>query len=289
MGSRWARALIKLGTGFTLFFLYAPLVILALFAFNRGVTRSWPPDLWTTEWFRASWHDPTLRGALLHSVEAACGATVLALILGSLAAFAVHRFRFFGRDTISFALVLPIALPGIVTALALSSSINYAGITPGILTIIVGHTTFCIVVVFNNVIARLRRTPTSFIEASMDLGADSWQTFRHVTFPVLRTALVAGGLLAFGLSFDEIVVTNFTAGSTLTLPLWIFNNIKLPNQQPVVNAVALVLMLLSIVPVYFAQRLTGGIESTRPSGGGRTTPVATSASAVRALEEAGPG
>jgi putative spermidine/putrescine transport system permease protein len=285
MGSRWARALIKLGTAFTLFFLYAPLVILALFAFNKGVTRSWPPDLWSTEWFKAAWHDPTLRGALLHSIEAAIGATLLALTLGSLASFAVHRFRFFGRDTISFALVLPIALPGIVTALALSSSINYASIKPGLLTIVVGHTTFCIVVVFNNVIARLRRTPTSFVEASMDLGADGWQTFRYVTFPALRTALIAGALLAFGLSFDEIVVTNFTAGTTLTLPIWIFNNIRLPAQQPVVNAVALVLMVLSIVPVYFAQKLAGGVDAAQPTARG----TAASRTPVAALEVAGPG
>ena len=284
MESRLARFLIKAGTGVTLVFLYAPLVILALYAFNKGVTRSWPPDLWTTKWFTAALHDDLLGGALKNSILAAIGATTIALVLGSMAAFAVHRFSFFGRDSISFALVLPIALPGIVTAIALSSSIDYAngaiGLTPGLLTIIIGHATFCIVVVFNNVIARLRRTPTSLVEASMDLGADGWQTFRFITFPALRTALVAGGLLAFGLSFDEIVVTNFTAGSTLTLPLWIFNNIRLPKQQPVVNAVALVLMLLSIVPVYFAQRLAGGAQAVGAvSHGGSTTGVASADSA----------
>ncbi len=287
MESRLARLLIKAGTFVTLVFLYAPLVILALYAFNKGVTRSWPPDLWTTKWFTAALHDDLLGGALKNSILAAVGATTIALALGSLAAFAVHRFTFFGRDTISFALVLPIALPGIVTAIALSSSIDYAnsaiGLTPGLLTIIVGHATFCIVVVFNNVIARLRRTPTSLVEASMDLGADGWQTFKYVTFPALRTALVAGGLLAFGLSFDEIVVTNFTAGSTLTLPLWIFNNIRLPKQQPVVNAVALVLMLLSIIPVYFAQRLAGGGLAVGAA------PRGAAATSVAALDTAGPG
>jgi putative spermidine/putrescine transport system permease protein len=280
MESRLARFLITLGTAITLAFLYVPLVILALYAFNKGITRAWPPDLWTTKWFSAAIRDDLLPGALENSILAALGATTVALILGSLAAFAVHRFSFFGRDTISFALVLPIALPGIVTAIALSSSINYAnstiGLQFGLFTIIIGHATFCIVVVFNNVIARLRRTPTSLVEASMDLGADGWQTFRFVTYPALRTALVAGGLLAFGLSFDEIVVTNFTAGSTLTLPIWIFNNIKLPNQQPVVNAVALVLMLLSIVPVYFAQRLAGGVQAVErvgPGSAAAATPV----------------
>jgi putative spermidine/putrescine transport system permease protein len=265
MESRLARALIKGGTMFTLLFLYAPLVILGLYAFNKSVTHAWPPDLWTTRWFSAARDDPNLRTALAGSLKAAIGATAIALVLGSLAAFAVHRFRFFGREAVSFALVLPIALPGIVTAIALSSAINFGhdlfGLTFSIWTIIIGHATFCIVVVFNNVIARLRRTAGSVVEASMDLGADGWQTFRYVTIPAIRTALFAGALLAFGLSFDEVVVTNFTAGTQLTLPLWIFSNIRTPRQQPVVNAVALVLMLVSFVPIYFAQRL-----ATDPSG-----------------------
>ena len=274
MESRLARFLIKAGTGVTLLFLYVPLVILGLYAFSRGITHAWPPNLWTLEWFKAAWSDPLLPGALAHSLEAAAAATVVSLALGSLAAFAVHRFTFFGRDTVSFLLVLPIALPGIVTAIALFSGFNWAsetyGLHFGLMTIIIGHSTFCIVVVFNNVVARLRRTPTSLIEASMDLGGDGLQTFRYVTLPAIRTALVAGALLAFGLSFDEIVVTNFTAGTTLTLPIWILNNIRLPKQQPVVNAVALALMVLSVIPVYFAQRLAGGLERTSAGkmGGG---------------------
>jgi putative spermidine/putrescine transport system permease protein len=265
-----ARFAIRAGTLVTLAFLYAPLVILALYAFNKSFARSWPPDLWTTRWFTKAWDDPDIRPAIAGSLQAAVGATLVALVLGSLAAFAVHRFRFFGRDAISFALVLPIALPGIVTALALSSAINIGhdafGITFSIWTIVIGHATFCVVVVFNNVVARLRRTPTSLVEASMDLGADGWTTFRLVTLPAIRTALVAGGLLAFGLSFDEIVVTNFTAGPKLTLPIWIYNHIRTPTAQPVVNAVALVLMLVSILPVYLAQRLTeGGTESVAGS------------------------
>jgi putative spermidine/putrescine transport system permease protein len=270
MESRVARLVIRAGTAVTLAFLYLPLVVLAVYAFNKSFSQAWPPELWTLKWFRQAWHDPNLRPAIAGSLQAAVGATLLSLVLGSLAAFAVHRFRFFGRDTISFALVLPIALPGIVTALALSSALEIGhdafGLQLSIWTIIVGHTTFCIVVVFNNVVARLRRTPTSLVEASMDLGGDGWQTFRYVTLPAIRTALVAGGLLAFGLSFDEIVVTNFTAGPKLTLPIWIFANIKVPRAQHMVNAVALVLMLASIVPVYFAQRLTqGGTESVAGS------------------------
>ncbi len=277
MESKLARFAIKAGTAVTLAFLYLPLVILALYAFNKSFARSWPPDLWTLKWFRVAWQDDLIRPAIVGSLQAAVGATLVALVLGSLAAFAVHRFRFFGRETISFALVLPIALPGIVTALALSSAINIGhdvfGLTFSIWTIIVGHATFCIVVVFNNVVARLRRTPTSLVEASMDLGADGWQTFRMVTLPAIRTALVAGALLAFGLSFDEIVVTNFTAGPKLTLPIWIYNHIRTPTAQPIVNAVALVLMIVSIVPVYLAQRLTeGGTESVSATIAGGSTP-----------------
>lgn len=266
MESRGARWAIRFGAGVALAFLYVPLLILAVYAFNDSITRAWPPELWTTRWFVAAWRDPLVRTALAGSVQAAVGATLVALVLGSLAAFAVHRFRFFGRNAISIALVLPIALPGIVTAIALSSAIEFAnawfGLTYSVWTIIIGHATFCIVVVFNNVIARLRRTPTSLVEASMDLGADGFQTFRYVTFPAIRTALVAGALLAFGLSFDEIVVTNFTAGPKLTLPIWIFNNIRTPRQQPVVNVVALVLMLVSVIPVYLSQRLAAGEGAT---------------------------
>jgi putative spermidine/putrescine transport system permease protein len=293
MESRLARLVIKGGSAVTLLFLYTPLVVLAVYAFNKSRFRAWPPDLWTVRWFSAAWHDPQLPTALAGSVEAAVGATLVALLLGSLAAFAVHRFHFFGREAISFALVLPIALPGIVTAIALSSAINFGhdlfGLTFSIWTIIVGHATFCIVVVFNNVVARLRRTPTSLVEASMDLGADGWTTFRRITFPAVRTALLAGALLAFGLSFDEIVVTNFTAGPKLTLPIWIFNNIRTPQQQPIVNAVALVLMVISIVPVYFAQRLAGGAEAIGSGASGREAEAASEDTTAAGVVAAGPG
>jgi putative spermidine/putrescine transport system permease protein len=256
--SRAARVLIRIGTAFTLVFLYVPLGIVVLYAFNDSIGQAWPIEDFTTKWFGVAWREATVREALWNSLRAASAATLVALVLGSLAAFAVHRFRFFGRNTVSFLLVLPIALPGIVTAIALNTSINNFGIPFGLFTIVIAHSTFCIVVVYNNVLARLRRTPTSLVEASMDLGADGWQTFRYVTFPAIRTALVAGALLAFALSFDEIVVTNFTAGSTLTIPKFIYNNLRLPRNRPVVNVVALATVLLMLIPVYFAQRLAGG-------------------------------
>jgi putative spermidine/putrescine transport system permease protein len=241
-------------------FLYVPLAFVFLYAFNPSRGQSWPLPGLTMHWFTVAWRNGGVRSALLTSVEAGLGAMTIALLLGSAAAFAVHRFRFFGREAVSFALVLPIALPGIVTGMALNSAINFGGqlfgLSFGLLTIIVGLATFCVVVVYNNVIARLRRTPTSLTEASMDLGADGWQTFRYVTLPGLSTALVAGGLLAFALSFDEIVVTNFTNGTRQTLPIWIFKNLRLPNARPVVNVVAMFVVLLSLVPICLAQRLT---------------------------------
>jgi putative spermidine/putrescine transport system permease protein len=219
------------------------------------------------------WSDPrvapAIRSALANSLVAAILATLLAMVLGTLAAFAVHRYRFFGREAISFVFVLPIALPGIVTALALSSMVDAVSfIRFGLPAIIIGHATFCVVVIFNNAIARLRRSSPSIIEASMDLGADGLQTFRYVTFPTLRTALIAGGLLAFGLSFDEIVVTLYLAGTKQTLPLWIYNNIQRPVNLGAVYVVGLLVLLISIIPVYLALRLTGDSAPTPAKMGG---------------------
>jgi len=179
---------------------------------------------------------------------------------------AVQRYRFFGRETISFVVILPIALPGIVTGMALNSSFRTFGIDLSLFTIIVGHATFCVVIVYNNVIARLRRTARSLEEASMDLGADTWQTFRYITFPQLRTALLAGGLLAFALSFDEIIVTTFTAGQQETLPIWIFSQLTKPRQRPVTNVVALFVILATAGPILLAHRLTQGRSGVMGSG-----------------------
>ena len=199
---------------------------------------------------------------------------VIAVILGSAVAYGVHQFRFFGREAISLLLVLPFALPGIITGIALNSLFSFTGIQFGTLTIVIGHTTFCIVVVFNNMIARLRRVPGSLAEASMDLGARGWQTLRLVTIPMLATALVSGALLAFALSFDEVIVTVFTAGAQNTLPLWIFGAIRLGQQLPEVNAVVTFVILLTIIPVVIAARIAGAGAITRSA---RNVPVTTSA------------
>jgi putative spermidine/putrescine transport system permease protein len=250
------RRLVGLATVAVFAFLYLPIATIFLYSFNADRSQSWPITDWTTHWYADAIANQDIRDALWLTLQAAASATVLALVLGSLAAFAVHRFRFFGREAVSFVLLLPIALPGIVTGMALNATYNTAHIPFSLATIIIGHATFCVVTVYNNVVARLRRSSRSIEEASMDLGADTWQTFRFVTLPVIRTALLAGGLLAFALSFDEVIVTTFTAGTQQTLPIWILANLRLPNQRPLVNVVAVLVILASAVPVYLAQRLT---------------------------------
>jgi putative spermidine/putrescine transport system permease protein len=256
METRATRIGLRAWTLAVVLFLYLPIVIIILYAFNAQTAQGWPITNWTTKWFSPTLHNGEMQQALLLSLKAGLGATAIALLLGSAAAFAVHRFRFFGREAISFLFVLPIALPGIITGMALNSFFTFWKTNFSLWTIIVGHATFCIVIVYNNVIARLRRTPTSLTEASMDLGADGWQTFRFVTFPAISTALVSGALLAFALSFDEVIVTTFTAGAQNTLPIWIFGNIRIGQQLPEVNVIVFVILLVTIIPVTIAQRLT---------------------------------
>jgi putative spermidine/putrescine transport system permease protein len=263
--SRGARIGLRLATALGLLFLYLPIAVIVLYAFSESRALAWPIRGFSLEWWAEAFGDPSARRALVTSVQAALGATAIALLLGSLAALAVQRYRFFGRETISFAVILPIALPGIVTGMALNSSFRLLGIDLSLFTIVVGHATFCVVIVYNNVIARLRRTSRSLEEASMDLGADTWQTFRYVTFPVVRSALLAGGLLAFALSFDEVIVTTFTTGGQQTLPIWILAQIA-RDPSPVVNVVAVFVIALSAIPVYIASRLS----SATGVGGGRT-------------------
>jgi putative spermidine/putrescine transport system permease protein len=262
--SRWSRVAFAFWTALIILFLFFPIVLIMLYAFNPSNVQSWPLEGLSTRWFASTWHNAEMRHALWLSVRAGLLATSVAIVLGSMAAFAVHRFRFFGREAVSLVLVLPLALPGIITGMALNSFITFNGVSFSLLTIVVGHATFCIVTVYNNVLARLRRTPSSLIEASMDLGADGWQTFRLVTLPTIATALVSGALLAFALSFDEIVVTTFTAGAQNTLPIWIFGNIRLGQQLPQVNVVVLFVILISVIPVGLAQRLTRETGVARP-------------------------
>jgi putative spermidine/putrescine transport system permease protein len=256
METRAVRIGLAAWTVLVVLFLWLPLVIIGLYAFNSSNIQDWPIPGLSLKWFGEAWDNPDVRGALKLSIKAALGATAVALVLGTALAFALQRFRFFGRDAISFLFVLPIALPGIVTGMSLNRFYDVAGIPLSLWTIVIGHATFCMVIVFNNVVARLRRTSPSLVEASQDLGADGWQTFRYVTWPTISTALVAGGLLAFALSFDEVIVTYFTAGSNNTLPLIIFGYIREGLRLPVVNVVVLVVLLLTVIPVVISVRLT---------------------------------
>ncbi|MDX6617444.1 MAG: putative spermidine/putrescine transport system permease protein [Solirubrobacterales bacterium] len=274
--SRRSKGLLRVGVGITLAFIYVPLIVIFIYAFNAGTTLKWPLEGVTAHWFSVAFHDSGARDAFVTSIKVGVVATAIALVLGTLASFAVARHRFFGRETISFIVILPIALPGIVTGLALSDTFTQVfGIGLSLFTVIVGHATFCIVVVYNNVIARLRRISGNLEDASADLGADTWQTFRLVTLPSMSTALVAGALLAFALSFDEIIVTTFTIGAGQeTLPIWIFNNLFRGQELPITNVVAVAVVLISIIPVYLAHRLTRE-EGTVTRGGAAVPPEAT--------------
>ena len=261
--SKPTKVLLFTALGAGLAVIYFPLLVVLLNSVNADTTFGWPPSSFTLEWWSRAVTNEGALHALWTSVEAGLAATTIALVLGTMAAFALQRYRFFGRNPVSLLIILPIALPGIVTGIALNNAFRtILGIDLGLLTAIIAHATFCIVVVFNNVVARLRRMGGNLEEASMDLGASGVTTFRLVTFPMLRSALLAGGLLAFALSFDEIIVTTFTLGTGMeTLPIWIYDNLFRPNQAPVVNVVAAVLIVASTVPVYLAQRLSGDTAS----------------------------
>ena len=256
MERRATRIALSVWAVLVILFLLFPIVLIGVYAFNKSNVQSWPITSFTTHWFGDAWNNQDVRDALWLSVKAGLLATGIAVVLGTAVAFALQRFRFFGREIISLILVLPIALPGIITGMALNSYFTYWGINFALTTIVIGHATFCVVVVYNNVLARLRRVPGSLSEASMDLGANRLQTFRYVTFPAVSTALVSGALLAFALSFDEVIVTTFTAGAQTTLPIWILGNIQRGQQLPEVNVVVLLVLAATIVPVLLSQRLT---------------------------------
>ena len=259
----WTRLMLRVWVALILLFLFIPIALIFVYAFNTSNIQSWPIPGFTLKWFTSTWDDPDIRRALTLSLQAGLTSTALALVLGSCAAFAIHRMTWFGKEVVSLLFVLPLALPGIVTGIALNSFFSFGGISLSIWTIVVGHTTFCIVVVYNNVLARLRRTQGSLIEAAMDLGANGFQVFRDVTLPLIATSVVAGAMLAFALSFDEVIVTTFTAGAQNTLPLWIFGAIRLGQRLPEVNVVVSFVILVTIIPVVVAARLTGGGGTTR--------------------------
>lgn len=261
--SLWTRIALRIWVVGVLFFLFFPLLLIFLYEFNSSNIQSWPIRSISLRWFEPTWNNPDVRTALLLSVQVGLAATAIAIMLGSMAAFAIHRMTFFGRNVINLLFVIPLALPGIITGVALHSAFNLGNINFSLWTIVVGHTTFCIVVVYNNVIARLRRTQGSLIEAAMDLGANGFQTFRDITLPLVGTAFVAGAMLAFALSFDEVVVTSFTAGAQNTLPIWIFGALRLGQRLPEVNVVVSFVILITIIPVVLAARLTGGGGAAR--------------------------
>jgi putative spermidine/putrescine transport system permease protein len=269
MGARKARAPwpLALAAAGTLGYLHVPLLFILLYAFSaEDKSFVFPPPGLTVRWFAVAWARQDIRDALALSLQVALASTLIALVLGTLAAAAVWRSRFFGRETVSLLLILPIALPGIITGISLRSAFSLGGIPFSFWTIVLGHATFCIVVVYNNALARFRRTSGALIEASMDLGADGFQTFRHVVLPNIATALLAGGMLAFALSFDEVIVTTFTAGQQSTLPIWMLTELVRPRQRPVTNVVAVFVILVTLAPILAAFYLTRDTHEIAGSG-----------------------
>lgn len=258
---------LRVAAGASLAFLVVPLFFIILYAFTTEENSyQFPPPGLTLKWFGVAWDRPDVWAALSLSVRVGLLSTFLAIILGTLAAAALSRTRFFGRESISLLLILPIALPGIITGMALRTAFHEGGIPYSYWTIVLGHATFCIVVVYNNAVARFRRLSPSLMEASMDLGADGFQTFRHVVLPSIGTALLAGGMLAFALSFDEVIVTTFTAGQQQTLPIWMFEQLIRPRQRPVTNVVAVIVILVTALPILAAYYLTREGENVAGSG-----------------------
>ncbi|CDX50537.1 putative spermidine/putrescine transporter subunit; permease component of ABC superfamily [Mesorhizobium plurifarium] len=258
---------LKIAASCGLLFLHLPILLIFVYAFTtEEKSFVWPPPGLTTQWFAVTWNRPDVWGALSLSVRVAAISTAIALVLGTLCAAAVSQTRFFGREAISLLVILPIALPGIITGIALRSAFALADIPFSFWTIVLGHATFCVVVVYNNAVARFRRTSGSMIEASMDLGADGFQTFRHVVLPNIATALLAGGMLAFALSFDEVIVTTFTAGQQQTVPIWMLEELIRPRQRPVTNVVAMVVVLVTLLPILFAYYLTRDGDQIAGSG-----------------------
>ena len=252
----------KLAAAAGLVFLHAPVWVIVLYAFTtEDRTYQFPPPGLTLHWFEVAFARADIWAAMRLSLVVALVATAIAIVLGTLAAFALAKRQFAGKDSITLLFVLPIALPGILTGLALLVGIRKLGLEPGFWTIVAGHATFCLVIVYNNVVARLRRLPTSWVEASMDLGADGFQTFRYVLLPQIASALLAGGMLAFALSFDEIIVTMFTAGHEQTLPIWFYSELFRPRERPITNVVAVVVILVTLVPILLAYYLTRPDES----------------------------
>lgn len=266
--SRTAAPLwLKVLAGGGLLFLHLPILLIFVYAFTTEErSYQWPPPGFTLRWFGVTWGRPDVWAALELSVIVASISMAIALVLGTLCAAAVARSRFFGREAISLLVVLPIALPGIITGISLRSAFSIMDIPFSTWTIILGHATFCVVVVYNNAVARFRRMSGNLVEASMDLGANAFQTFRLVVLPNIATALLAGGMLAFALSFDEVIVTTFTAGQQQTLPIWMLEELVRPRQRPVTNVVAMVVVLVTFLPILGAYWLTRGTESVAGSG-----------------------
>ncbi len=236
-------------------FLYLPLVVVVLYSFSATKVNAWPIKGYTLDWYRELMVDRGIHESVRLSLFVGLIAASIAVVLGTLTAFALDRYDFPGKQAIRFFVVLPIVLPGIVTGVAMLSFFTVMGWQLSRWTIIAGHATFCITLILNNVIARLGQIPRTLTEASADLGAKPWGTFWRVTFPLVRPAILAGAILAFTLSFDEVIVTFFLTGREKTLPLLIWGRLR-QGISPEINAAATVIIIVSLAGVLLSNRLS---------------------------------
>ncbi|MGR3315106.1 ABC transporter permease [Roseovarius indicus] len=246
-------------------FLYVPIWILIIYSFNDNRTLTWPLTGFTTHWYEQLIRNEQLLTAIGNSFYVASCSTVLTLLVGVPAALALHRLRFPGKNVFRRLLLLPIALPGIVTGISMLNMFKMFGFNLSLETVILGHATALLAVVVTQVFARLQRLPKSLAEASSDLGANPLQTFIHVTLPNIRTALIGAGLLSFVLSFDEIPVTFFLTGRDNTLPMYIYSTMR-RGVTPEINAVGTIIVLMSLILIIISVVFTVRDRTSKAHG-----------------------
>jgi spermidine/putrescine transport system permease protein len=248
-------------TTLTFLFLYFPLLVVVLYSFSETRVNRWPISGYSLNWYGELLDDTQMHDALKLSIKVGVMSALIAILLGTLAALALDRFRFPGKPLIRFLVVLPIVLPGIVTGIAMLAYFTLLGWQLSQWTLVIGHATFATTLVLNNVVARLSQLPRNLEEASADLGATPWRTFWRITFPLVRPAVLAGGVLAFTLSFDEIIVSFFLKGRENTLPLLIWGRLR-QGYTPEINAIATVIIFVSLITVVASSLLLRRPAST---------------------------
>ncbi len=244
-------------------FLYLPIVVLIAYSFSEGRLMSFPIQGFTLDWYAVLWRDTDMWHSITNSAVVAIMVVPLSLFLGVLAAFALDRFEFIGKVVFERIIMLPLIIPGVITGLSILLVLKKADVPLSLFTVVLGHAVAWMPIVVTQVYARLRRFDRSLEYASMDLGANRFQTFFRVTLPSIRSAIIGSALLVFTLSFDEIAITFFLTGSKNTLPMHIWSMMR-EGVTPEINAVATCVVVVSFGAVLLNALLNGRGESTSP-------------------------